>query len=334
MKAIMWTRYGPPEVLQIQEVEKPAPGDDEVLVKVHAASVNPADYHMVRGPWLARLMTKALLRPKNPRTGADLSGRVEAVGKNVTEFKPGDEVFGTKRGAFGEYVCAGETALVLKPANITFEQAAAVPVAAITALQSLRNKGQIQPGQRVLVNGASGGVGTFAVQIAKAFGADVTAVCSTRNLEMVRAIGADRVLDYTREDVTRGGQCYDLVLDNAGTLSISRRLRVLCPGGTCVGVGFHSMGLLLQNMLLGPLVSRAGSKKVTSMLALITKDDLLFLKKLLEEGKVVPVIDRSYSLREVPEAFRYAEKRHAQGKVIITMDHLEVSSQHKQEGPR
>ncbi|HKP52961.1 MAG TPA: NAD(P)-dependent alcohol dehydrogenase [Chloroflexia bacterium] len=321
MKAIVWTKYGPPEVLQLQEMEKPTPGDNEVLVKVHAASINPLDYHMVRGPWLARLMTKGYRRPKSPNAGSDFSGRVEAVGKNVTEFQPGDEVFGAKRGALGEYVCALEKYLVLKPANITFEQAAAVPVAAVTALQAVRDKGQIKPGQRVLVNGASGGVGTFTVQIAKAFGADVTAVCSTKNLEMVRSIGANHVVDYTQEDVTRSGQCYDVILDNAGTLSISRRLRALCPGGTCVGVGFHSMGLMLQNLLLGPLVSRMGSKKIRTMLAQLNKDDLTFLKQLLADGKVVPVIDRRYPLSEVPEAFRYAEKRHARGKVIITVEH-------------
>ena len=278
MKAIIWTKYGPPEVLQLQEIEKPTPADDEVLVKVHAACINPADWHMVRGPWVARLMTRSFRKPATTRAGTDFAGQVEAVGKNVTEFQVGDEVFGAKRGALGEYVCVREKWLVLKPANITFEQAAAVPVAAVTALQSVRGKGQLKPGQKVLVNGASGGVGTFTVQIAKALGAEVTAVCSTRNLELVRSIGADHVIDYTREDVTRNGQHYDLILDDAGSLSMSARLRALVPNGIYVGVGFHSVALMLQTLLLGPLISKLGSKKVSAMLAQITKEDMDFLK--------------------------------------------------------
>jgi len=323
MKAIVYTEYGPPDVLQLKEVEKPAPKADEVLVKVHAASANPLDWHRMRGePFVARL-TDGLLKPKNPMLGADIAGQVEAVGSSVKEFQPGDEVFGEIFfGGFAEYVCVTEDKLVLKPANISFEETAAVPVAALTALQSLRNKGQVQPGQKVLINGASGGVGTFTVQIAKSFGADVTGVCSARNLDMVRSIGADRVIDYTREDFTQNGQAYDLIIDNVGNRSVSDLKRALSPNGNCVIVGFSSLALLFQHIFLGPLVSRKGGKKIGLMgIAQMNKNDLTFIKELLEAGKVTPAIDRCYPLSEVPEAIRYLEDGHARGKVVITVEH-------------
>ena len=324
MKAIVYTRYGPPDVLELKEVEKPAPRDNEVLVKVHAASANPADWHLLRGePFLARL-SAGLLKPKNTILGIDIAGRIEEVDKNVTEFQPGDEVFGDCGwgGGFAEYVCVTEKNLVLKPANITFEEAAAVPVAAITALQGLRDEGQIQPGQKVLINGASGGVGTFTVQIAKYFGGEVTGVCSTRNLDMVRSIGADHVIDYTKEDFTQSKQGYDLIIDNVGNRSVSDLKRPLSPNGNCVIIGFSSLVLMLQHMLLGSLVSRKRGKRISVMgTAKINKNDMAFIKELLETGKVVPVIDRRYTLSEIPEAIRYLEKGHARGKVVITLEH-------------
>ena len=322
MKAIVHTQYGSPDVLHIQEVERPAPNDSHVLVRVHAVSLNPAEAHMRRAEPMARLLAgNGLLKPKHPVLGADFAGRVEAVGSNVTQFKPGDEVFGRRApNGFAEYVCVGENSIVLKPANITFEQAASVPIAAVTALQSLRDDGQIQPGQKVLINGASGGVGTFTVQIAKAFGAHVTAVCSMRNLDLVRSLGADQVIDYTREDFTRSGQRYDLIIDNVGNHSISDYTRALCPKGICVITGYTSMVLLLQHLVMGRLISRIGSKKIGMMLARITKKDLVVLKELMEAGKVVPVVDRCYSLSEVPEAYRYLETRHARGKIVVTFE--------------
>ena len=317
MKAIIYTEYGSPDVLQFKDVEKPSPKDNEILVKVHAASANAADWHLMRAePFLARL-ENGLLKPKNTRLGADVAGRVEAVGKNVTQFQAGDDVFGELPldglGSFAEYVCSNEDALALKPANMTFEQAAAVPLAAFTALQGLRNKGQIQPGQKVLINGAAGGVGTFAVQIAKSFGTEVTGVCSTRNLEMVRSIGADHVIDYTKEDFTQIGQRYDLIFDAVGNRSVSDLKRALSPNGICSVAGFTSLSRLFQVMLLG------GRKVGLMETAYSNKKDLLFIKDLLEAGKVVPVIDRSYPFSETPEAIRYLEKGHAQGKVVITM---------------
>ncbi len=323
MKAIVHTKYGPPDVLELKEVEKPIPNDNEVLVKIHAASVNAADWHIVRGkPFLMRLMGFGLIKPKNKIPGADMAGRVEAVGRNVKQFQPSDEVFGDLAkfglGAFAEYVCAHENALALKPANISFEEAAAVPLAAVTALQGLRDKGQIQPGQKVLINGASGGVGTFAVQIAKSFGAEVTGVCSTRNLDMVRSIGADQVIDYTREDFTQNGQRYDLILAANGYHSISDYKRALSPEGTYVVTG-GSMAQLFQAMLLGPWISMTGSKKMGSLSMRINQEDLVFMKELLEAGKVKPVIDRRYKLSEVAEALRYLEEGHARGKVVITV---------------
>ena len=319
MKAIVYTEYGSPDVLQLKEVEKPTPKEDEVLVKIHAASANAADWHLMRAePFLARL-ENGLLKPKNTKLGADVAGRIEAVGRNVTQFQAGEEVFGgmplNELGGFAEYVCAKEDALALKPARLTFEEAAAVPLAAFTALQGLRDKGQIQPGQKVLVNGASGGVGHFAVQIAKSFGTDVTGVCSTRNLEMVRSIGADHVIDYTKEDFTQTGQRYDLIFDAVGNRSVSDYQRALSPNGTCAVAGFTALSLLFQVMLLG-------GKKIGLMeTAKGNKKDLLFIRELLEAGKVVPVIDRTYPLSDVPEAIRYLEAGHARGKVVITVEH-------------
>jgi len=324
MRAIAYTEYGPPDVLQFAEVAKPAPKDAEVLIGVRAASVNPLDWHFMRGtPYLVRMMA-GLRKPRVTGLGVDVAGQVEAVGKNVTQFQPGDEVFGTCKGAFAEYVCAAEAAVVLKPANLTFEQAAAVPVAAVTALQGLRDKGQIQRGQKVLINGAAGGVGTFAVQIAKVFGADVTGVCSTRNMDMVQSIGATRVIDYTQEDFTRSGQRYDLMFDTVGNHSLSDCRRALTTKGTLVMVGGPDKGRWLgplPDVLKAVVVSRFVSQKLLLFLARLKKDDLRVLRELLEAGKVVPVIDRSYPLSEAPEAIRYLEAGHARGKVVLTMEH-------------
>src|SRR6266576_2309769 len=325
MRAIVYTEYGSPDVLQLKEVEKPTPKDNEVLVKVHAASVNASDWHLMRGtPFLARFVN-GLQKPKNTKLGADVAGRIEAVGRNVTQFQGGDDVFGCipihELGSFAEYVCAHEDALALKPAEMTFEQAAAVPVAAFTALQGLRDKGQIQPGQKVLVNGASGGVGTAAVQIAKSFGTEVTGVCSTRNVDMVRSIGADHVIDYTQEDFTKNGQRYDLIFDAVGNRSVSDCKRALTPNGICAVAGFTTLPHLFQIIVLGSWVSRTGSKKIGLMeTANPNKKDLLFIQELLEAGKVIPVIDRTYPLSEVPEAIRYLETGHARGKVVITVE--------------
>jgi 2-desacetyl-2-hydroxyethyl bacteriochlorophyllide A dehydrogenase len=321
MKAIILTQYGSPDVLQFKEVEKPVPKDGEILVKIQAASANPLDWHLMRGaPFLARL-AGGLRKPKDPRLGADFAGRVEAVGTNVTQFQPGDEVFGAGTGSFAEYASVPENTLALKPTKSSFEEAAAIPVAAITALQGLRDKGQIQSRQKVLVNGASGGVGTFAVQIAKAFGAEVTGVCSTRNLDLVRSIGADHVIDYTQEDFTKNGQHYDLIYDAVGNRSVSDYKRALNHNGTCVIAGFQNLPRLFEHMVLGPLRSRTGNKKVGLMgLAKMNQKDLVFVKELLEAGKVVPVIERRYPLRETAEALRYLEEGHARGKVVITVD--------------
>jgi NADPH:quinone reductase-like Zn-dependent oxidoreductase len=322
MKAVVYRRFGPPEVLQFEDVEKPTPRDDEVLIRVRAASVNPLDWRLVKGePYLARLMM-GIPRPKVMRPGVDVAGELEAVGRSVTRFRPDDAVFGTCRGAFAEYGCASESALVTKPANVTFEQAAAVPVAAYTALQALRNKGRVRPGQKVLVNGASGGVGTFTVQIAKAFGAEVTGVCSTRNVEMVRSIGADHVIDYTQEDFTRGGRRYDLIIDNAGNHPLSACRRALEPSGTYVMVGGPYRGWIdfLARLIQVPVLSRLSSQKLTMVMAKRNQEDLATLRDLAAEGKVTPVIDRRYALSEVPEAISYLEEGHARGKVVITMD--------------
>jgi NADPH:quinone reductase-like Zn-dependent oxidoreductase len=320
MKAIVYEKYGSPDVLDLRDVERPAPKDDEVLIKVYAVSANSADLHMLRAdPFLVRL-SSGLLEPKNKVLGADIAGRVEAVGRDVKQFKPGDEVFGDISacgwGGFAEYACAREDALVLKPDNNTFEQAAAVPMAAVTALQGLRDKGQVQQGQKVLINGASGGVGAFAVQIAKAFGAEVTAVCSTRNMDMARSIGADHVIDYTQEDFTQNGHRYDLILAANGYHPISDYRRVLAPSGTYVMSGGPA-AQMFEAMLQGPWISMTGSKKMGNLLAKPNKKDLVFMKELLEAGKVKPVIDRYYPLSEVADALRYLEEGHAQGKVVI-----------------
>ncbi|HEY1255237.1 MAG TPA: NAD(P)-dependent alcohol dehydrogenase [Terracidiphilus sp.] len=320
MKAIVYEQYGPPEVLQLREIAKPAPADNEILIKVRAASVNPLDWHFMRGePWLIHLIL-GVRKPKNIRLGVDVGGVVESVGRNINQFKSGDAVFGGCRGAFAEYVCTKEDQLALKPASLAFEQAATVPIAAITALQGLRDKGQIKPGQRVLVEGASGGVGTFAIQIAKAFGAEVTAVCSTRNLERARSLGADHVIDYTREDFTRNGRRYDLIFAANAYHSLFAYRRALRRGGICVKAGGKAtLSTMLLESLLSMVLSMVSSKKVCGLLAKINKKDLLKLNELLESGKVVPVIDRRYSLSETAEAIRYLKDGHAQGKVVLTI---------------
>src|SRR6266581_1541232 len=319
MKAIVYTHYGSPDVLQFKETEKPVPNAGEILVKIYAASANPLDWHLMRGaPFLARL-AGGLRKPKDPRFGADLAGRVEAVGSTVTQFQPGDEVFGAWTGSFAEYATVPENKVALKPANLSFEAAAAIPVAAITALQGLRDHGQIQPGQKVLIHGTSGGVGTFAVQLAKSFGAEVTAVCSTRNLDMGRQMGADHVIDYTQEDFSRNGQRYDVIVAVNGNHPLRDYLRALNPGGIYVALG-GSLSQFFQGVLLGPLVSRLGRKKVRSFIAKMNQADLLLLKELLEAGKVVPVIEKCYPLSETAEAIRYLAEGHARGKVVITVD--------------
>ncbi len=322
MKAILQTKYGPPDVLQLKEVEIPTPKGNQVLVKVYAASVNAVEYRVMRAnPFPLRLMIGGLLRPKEPRFGTDVAGRVEAVGENVKQFQPGDEVFGCAKGAFAEYVLAREAYLALKPTNRSFEEAAAVPVAALTALQGLRDGGGIQPGQKVLIQGSSGGVGTFAVQLAKFFGANVTAVCSTKNLDMVRSLGADHVIDYTKEDFTRNRQRYDLILAVNGYHSLFAYKRALNPQGIYVCVG-GTMPQIFQGMLLGSLIFRNGDKKIGSIgMAKVNQTDLVYLAELLEAGKIVPLIDRCYPLSEVPEAIRYIEEEHARGKVVITVGH-------------
>jgi len=325
MKAIVCEKYGPPEVLELKEMEKPTPKDNEVLVKVHATSLNAYDWRMQRAdPFLVRLMGGGLLKPKNKILGADMAGRIELIGRNVTQFKPGDDVFGDLagygQGAFAEYVCAPENALALKPAKITFEEAAAVPMAAVTALQGLRDTGRIRKGQKVLINGASGGVGTFAVQIAKSFGAEVTAVCSTGKMEMARAIGADHVIDYTKEDFTKNGQHYDLIFAVNGYHPILDYKSALKPDGIYVMAG-GSMSQMFQALLFGPLVSMIGNKKIRAVSAKPNQKDLIFIKELIEAGKVKPVIDRRYSLREVPQALQYLWEGHARGKVVITVEY-------------
>ena len=323
MKAIGYYTYGPPEVLRYEEIEKPAAGDDEVLIKIRAASVNPLDWHFMRGePYLVRLMT-GLRKPKVTRLGVDVAGVVEAVGRNVTRFHLGDHVFGSCLGAFAEYAATPESKVVAKPANVTFDQAAAVPVASFTALQGLRDKGHIQPGRKVLINGAAGGVGTFAVQIAKSFGAEVTGVCSTRNVEMVRSIGADHVIDYTKEDFSKSGQRYDILFDGISNHPFSECRRILHPNGIYIPFGGPA-----GRWMIGPLASSAkdrasslfGGPKFAGVLAKANLDDLTIMQGLLEAGKVTPVIDRRYTLSETPAAIRYLEEGHARGKVIITLE--------------
>jgi NADPH:quinone reductase-like Zn-dependent oxidoreductase len=323
MKAMVATEYGPPEVIQLREVEVPLPDDSEVRVQVHAVSINYGDWALLRGkPFFLRLTEGGLRSPKIQILGGDVAGRVEAVGRNVKRFQPGDDVFGelstSGRGGFAEYVCAPEDRFAPKPANLSFEGAAAVPLAGIVALQGLRDTGGIRPGQKVLVNGASGGVGTFAVQIAKAFGAEVTAVCSTRNLEMARSIGADHVVDYTQEDFTQSGQRYDLILAANGHHPLSDYARALNPQGRYVCSG-GSQAQIFQSMLLGPLMSRSGARQMGNLVYRQNTQDLVFLQELLESGHIVPVIDRRYPLAELPEAFRYFGEGHARGKVVITV---------------
>jgi len=324
MQAIVYTEYGSPDVLQLKEIVKPTPKDNEVLVKVYAASVNDWDWGLLRGkPFVNRLAVSGLLKPKIKILGGDIAGRVEAVGQNVKQFQPGDEVFGDLSacgfGAFAEYVCGREDSLALKSTSMTFEEAAAIPQAAVLALQGLRAKGQIQPGQKVLINGAGGGAGTFAVQIAKSFGAEVTGVDSTRKLDIMRSIGAKHVIDYTQEDFTKNGQRYDWILDFAGYHSILDYNRALSPKGIYVMVG-GSAATFLQIFLLGPLMSMTGNKK-TGLLMHKPNKDLASVKELFEAGKVKPIIDKCYPLSEVPDALRYFGEGHARGKVVITVKH-------------
>ena len=324
MKAIVHRCYGSPAVIRFEDIAKPTAAEDEVLVRVHAASVNPLDWHYLEGtPYMVRL-DGGFGKPENPRLGVDFSGTVEAVGAKVTRFKPGDEVFGGKFGALADYVAVREErAIALKPANISHEQAAAVAIAAITALQGLRDKGHIRAGEKVLINGASGGVGTFAVQIAKSYGANVTGVCSTKNLELVRSIGADQVIDYSREDITHGAERYDLILDNVSTHSLLEYKRILSPNGIYVMIGSTDPGYWfgwlwkpLQAWMLSPFTSQ----KFGMILADLNKDDLATLAGLMQEGKVTPVIDKTYKLSDAAEALRYLEKGHARGKVVVTVE--------------
>jgi NADPH:quinone reductase-like Zn-dependent oxidoreductase len=322
MKAAIYEKYGPPDVVQIRDVERPVPNDNEVLIKVRAASVNPYDWHFMRGlPYVLRLVA-GMRKPKDSRLGADVAGQIEAIGRNVTHFSAGDEVFGTCRGSFGQYARASESTLATKPKGLTFEQAASAPIAALTALQGLRDKGHIQARQKVLINGAAGGVGTFAVQIAKSFGADVTGVCSTRNVEMVRSIGANQVVDYTHEDFTQSGRRYDLILDAVGNHSLSECRRVLNPRGILVMAGGTAgrwmIGPLTRGITAG-VISRFTSQNMVGILAKPNKGDLTMLGEFMATGKITPVIARRYSLSEVPEAIRYLEAGHAQGKVVITL---------------
>jgi NADPH:quinone reductase-like Zn-dependent oxidoreductase len=325
MKAITYCDYGLAN-LKLEEVEKPTPNDDQILVKVRAASVNPYDWHFIEGtPKIMRLMGVGLRKPKDTRVGVDFAGTVEAVGKNVTQFKTGDDVFGGRGGAFAEYVCRrAEGAVALKPANITFEQAASVNIAGITALQALRDKGKVQPGQKVLINGASGGVGTFAVQIAKSFGADVTGVCSTRNVDLVRSLGADHVIDYTKEDFAKGAERYDVILDNVPNHSLSECRHILNSKGKYVMIGgggpndspwIGPFGRVIHALLVSPFIGQ----KMGMMMADANQKDLTVLADMMQSGKVKPVIDRTYKLSEVPEAIRYLEEGHARGKVVIAV---------------
>jgi NADPH:quinone reductase-like Zn-dependent oxidoreductase len=324
MKAIVHRCYGSPDVIRLEDIPKPTPKDDEVLVRVHAASVNPLDWHYLEGtPYMVRI-DGGFGKPDDPRLGVDFAGAVEAVGKKVTRFKPGDEVFGGRFGALAEYVAVREQrAVALKPANVSDAQAAAVAIAGITALQALRDKGHIRAGQNVLINGASGGVGTFAVQIAKSYGANVTGVCSTRNMDLVRSLGADHVIDYTREDFTRGTQRYDLILDNVATHSLLDYKRVLNPNGVYVMVGSTTLGNWfgwLVKPVQASILSPFTSQKFGMIFAELNKDDLTTLATLMQSGKLTPVVDRSYKLTEAAEALRYLEKGHARGKVVVTVE--------------
>ena len=323
MKAFVYEKYGPPDVLQLKEVDKPVLEKNEVLVKVRASSVNPLDWHAMRGtPFLQRLES-GFPYPKVKILGADVAGEVEAVGKNVKGFQPGDEVYGdlywSGFGTFAEYVAIPEKSVALKPSNLTFEEAASVPQAAFTALHALRDQGKVKSGQKVLINGATGGVGTFAVQIAKAFGGEVTGVCSMGNLELVRSIGADFVIDYTQDDFTQNEQLYDLIVDIVANHSLSKLKRSLKPNGICVVVGFSTLFHMIKVNYLGPRISRNGTQEMGMLMPIEDETDLSTMKEMIEAGKVVPVIDRQYAFDEVPEAIRYLEKGHARGKVVITM---------------
>ena len=324
MKAIRYCEYGSPDVVKLDEVEKPVPEDNQVLIKVHAASLNALDAYVIRSSWLVRLIF-GLRKPKDTRLGRDVAGQVEAIGKNVTQFKPGDEVFGICRGALAEYACAFERALVIKPPSVTYEKAASLPLAGLTALQGVR-QGKIQPGQKVLINGATGGVGTFAVQIAKSFGAEVTAVCSTRSVDLVRSIGADHVIDYTKEDFTKSDQRYDVIFDNVCNHSFFERRRVLTTKGICVLAGMggagvkegQAIGRIAGNLFTARGLSSFTDQKFAQYMTKMSKPDLIMLGDLIQEGKLRPVIEETYELNDAPEAFRHLDGGHARGKVVIT----------------
>jgi NADPH:quinone reductase-like Zn-dependent oxidoreductase len=317
MRAIVFTAYGSPDVLRVMEKATPHPRDNEVLIKVYAASVNALEWRPFTFPKLALRLIAGFRAPRDQSLGVDVAGRVEAVGPGVTQFRPGDDVFGTARGAFAEYVCTAEHKLVAKPAHVSFEAAAAVPVAGLTALQAVRRHGCVRAGQRVLVHGAGGGVGTFAVQIAKALGADVTAVCGTGNVDVARASGADHVIDYTREDFATRGHRYDVVIVANGNRAIRDYVRVLTPRGTAIVLG-GAITQLLRTLLAGPVLALFSTKRIRGMLTSPNPGDLLFLKELLETGRIVPAIDRCYPLAEVPDAIRYLLEGHPRGKVVIT----------------
>ncbi len=327
MQAIVFHKSGSADVLKLAEINKPVPADDEVLLKVRAASVNPMDYHVLKHPLLRRVLSAKL---KITRPGRDVAGQVEAVGKNVTQFKPGDEVFGACDGSLAEYACARESALAIKPTDVSFEQAASVPVAGLTALQGVRDKARIQPGQKILINGAAGGVGSFTVQIAKVFDAEVTGVCSTRNAAMVQSIGADAVIDYTQEDFTSNGKRYDVIFDLVANHSFAEHRRALTPNGTYLGVGglalHESMGRMLTGRLKEFVLSKFVSQKFTSFIAKLDQKDLSAIAALISEGRVTPVIDRRYSLSDAAEAVSYLEKGHARGKVIIIPEGLSTTN--------
>ncbi len=325
MKAILYREYGSPDVLKYEDIDKPVPAEDEVLIKVRAASVNPLDAHLMKGvPGIVRALV-GIKKQKINRPGVDVAGEVEALGNKVTAFRAGDAVFGSCKGAFAEYVCTSESKVVMKPQNVTFEQAASVPVAAYTALQGLRDKAQLQPGQKVLVNGAAGGVGTLTVQIAKSLGAETTGVCSTRNVEMVHSIGADHVIDYTREDFTRGGRKYEIIFDLVANHSVSACARVLSRKGTYIGAGVLGLSKIgvVGHFLTTPILACFMSQKFVTLLAKSKKEDLALIGDLMATGKVIPVIDRRYRLSEVPAAIRYLEEGHARGKVIVNLEHNE-----------
>jgi NADPH:quinone reductase-like Zn-dependent oxidoreductase len=317
MKAILYTDYGPTDVLQLREIDKPSPKENEVLVRVHASSINAIEWRRFTLGFVARIFGKGLFHPKDMRIGGDLAGRVEAVGANVTQFQPGDEVFGVQAGAFAEYVCAAEKNLVLKPANVSFEAASTLPIAGLTALQGLRDQGKIQPGQSVLIYGAGGGVGTFGVQIAKSFGTEVTAVCGARSVDVVRSSGADHVMDYAKEDFMKSGQRYDLILAANGYRSVFEYRRALKPNGIFVVAG-GSFTLMIQSLLLGPFLSLLDGRKIRGVMARVNPKDLGALKDLVASGKVVPAIDRTYPLSKAVEAMNYVLEGHVRGKVVIT----------------